>query len=461
MKNKEIKKRVYYALDVTLASPLNVSSGQDLFSDSDVMRNGDSELFVPGTSLAGAFRNALKLAGDRPGIMGYACEQEGRMSGMFLSDLYFEETGGETEVSIRDGVKLADDKNVENKFDMEIIETGAKGTIFLNFIVREEGKKRSQAGENTDAEYEAGQEESVFERAVSEIILRLQSGVIRIGSNKTRGFGRLRIEKIYRKEFSEDNLEDYISFKKNFRETGRYDEIQDFDSWKKSKLEEAGELPGETEYITIEVPLKLNGGISIRRYSAQPEAPDFEHITCNGEPVIPGSSWNGAIQSGIRKILKELGYENYRALMEDWFGSIKKGSVTGISRASAVVFSESIICGAQKVPVTRNSINRFDASTKDGALYSEIAWFGGETTLEISVRKDESRRYKEFLSILRFVIQDIQEGYMSVGGQVSIGRGIFEKNGEVTVKGAGDSQYSSEALLETLEQQERRRQVTK
>ena len=101
------------------------------------------------------------------------------------------------------------------------------------------------------------------------------------------------------------------------------------------------------------------------------------------------------------------------------------------------------------MPVTRNSINRFDGSTKDGALYSETAWFGGTTNLEIFVKKDESRRYREFLSILELVIQDIQEGYLPVGGQVSIGRGIFCKNGDTVY--TEKEEISSASLIDRLE----------
>ena len=452
MKNRKITKRVYYALDVVLKSPLNVSGGQDLFSDSDVIRNGSGECFVPGTSLAGAFRNALKLDKKQPGIMGYAHEQDGSMSGIFLSDLYFDREGEKPVLSLRDGVKLSDHKKVKNKFNMEIVETGARGTIFLNFIVREsegrqkEGEQEEEKKENRETREE---EEQRFEKAAAELILRLQSGTIRIGSKRTRGFGRLEIVKIYKREFSKDNLTDFISFKKNFRDRKRYDQKWDFESWKAAQQKKYKALPDDTEYIKIRVPLKLDGGISIRRYSAQPDSSDYEHITCGEKPVIPGSSWSGAIRSGIQRILKELRYENYLSLMEDWFGSIKDKSISGISRESAVVFSESVIEGAEAVPVTRNSINRFDGSTKDGALYSEIAWFGGITYLEIFVKKDESRRYREFLSILELVIQDIQEGYLPVGGQVSIGRGIFRKNGDAVY--TEKEKISTASLIDRLE----------
>ena len=61
-------------------------------------------------------------------------DNDGRMSKLYVSDLCFEK-GVE---SVRDGVQLNPGKTVENKFDFEVIETGAAGVLFLNYLVREE-----------------------------------------------------------------------------------------------------------------------------------------------------------------------------------------------------------------------------------------------------------------------------------------------------------------------------------
>ena len=41
------------------------------------------------------------------------------------------------------------------------------------------------------------------------------------------------------------------------------------------------------------------------------------------------------------------------------------------------------------------------------------------------VRKDAAGEYKAILGLLFLVIRDIQNGYVAVGGQVAVGRGIF------------------------------------
>ena len=97
MNNKNgIVKKLYYAFEVELNSPLNVSSGDSYSTDCDVIRNASGELFVPGTSIAGAIREALNLKENEDGIMGYTCKTQGKMSSIFISDMYF--TGEKTKV---------------------------------------------------------------------------------------------------------------------------------------------------------------------------------------------------------------------------------------------------------------------------------------------------------------------------------------------------------------------------
>lgn len=437
MGNQRIRTRKYYALRISLDSPLCVSGGQSENTDSDVLVNGKGEVFVPGTSLAGAMRNYLELDKKTRGIFGYSDGDDGRMSSVFVSDLYFDRTV----VSVRDGVALSAGKTVENKFDMQIIETGASGTVFLNYIVRE------------------GDSEDLFERDITDIFLALQNGTIRIGANKNRGFGRIRVETVFQRKFSCEadgfDVDEWLDFLRNEKNLSCYTTQEAFEQWACKQTAHTAE-----KYIRIRVPLRLTGGISIRKYSARPQMADFEHITCNGSPVIPGSSWNGAIRADVRDILLSLGMTESDAAkkLKIWFGSVGKGKAkkrpairengTGTSdenrgaepeeSQSRVVIGESVISGAVCLPMTRNRINRFDASTKDGALYSEIAYFGGRTDLEIMVRKDDAKKeedtaYHALLAVLDMVINDIRGGYVPVGGQVAVGRGIFAADDEKEV----------------------------
>ena len=58
---KSILNRKVLYVQVQLTSPLSVSSGENEWTDSDVLRDGNGELFVTGSSLAGAMRAYLGI----------------------------------------------------------------------------------------------------------------------------------------------------------------------------------------------------------------------------------------------------------------------------------------------------------------------------------------------------------------------------------------------------------------
>lgn len=438
--NRKILMRKYFAVLVQLASPLNVSSGADQYSDSDVLRNGRGEVFVPGTSLAGAFRNWLKESGISDDVMGFSSKESGKqMSSFYISDLYFHANEQcNVKVSLRDRIQLDSKKAVNNKFDTEIVEPGVEGTLFVNYVQRQ--------GDTAD-----------LDKIVCGILQEIESGAIRFGANKNRGYGRFRVLRIFEKKFTDADVDEWISFASNSHNLSSYGEGISYQEWEATK-----EKP-MSGYLKIQVPLQLKGGISIRRYSTRPGMPDFEHINCGKDemgqpiPVIPGTSWNGAIRAGALSILGELvGKKRAERVVRGWFGHVEKnktekGDELGAWQ-SAVVIAESRIKGGTWLAMMRNQINRFDASTKTGALYSEWSYFGGVTKLELMVRKEAG--YQALVGMLLLVIADLQKGYLCVGGQTAVGRGVFEKNGDIFFSEAVDEELCNRALYDFLFEQE-------
>lgn len=411
--NKKIIKKIQYAIELKLASPLCVSGGLDDNTDSDVQKNAYGEPFIPGTSMAGAMRGYLTEVdeiSDVNALFGYSEGEAGTMSRIQISDFYFE---GTPQLSVRDGVALADKLAVDgSKHDMEIIETGAvcRGYFLLN--IRQ------------------GDDEDEFANMINLCIKAMAEGDVRLGANKNRGFGQLSIEKAHCKTFETANIMEWLSLD---RET-----LFDDDS---SKLDYMTAEAMTDKYITIQVPLKLKGGISIRKYSVVPNQPDYEHITCNGNAVIPGSSWNGAIRSRVYTILRELGVDG-TTYINEWFGYVKNKT----ARQSMIVIEESVIEGSKSIAMTRNSVNRFDGSALTGALYTEKTNVGGAMNLVIKVRKnyydakaklnkDAQFTYEPIVGMLLVAAKDIQNGYLAVGGQTAVGRGIFESNGDIKLTG--------------------------
>lgn len=410
----KIIKKVYYAIEIELASPLSISNGIGLETDADLIRTSDGRVFIPGTSIAGALRNSIDPT-LRDKIAGFSDGKSGSMSKLFISDLCFD-NGIK---SVRDGVKLSAAKSVENKFDFEVLETGAESTMFISYLVRK------------------GDSEAQFQSTIICLLNGIADGQIRFGANKNRGYGRIAVKSVRSKAFDCNNLYEYISFE--VRDLSHYEKPETYAEWAIKNSEK------NDQYCKVTIPLRLTGGISIRKYSARLNEADFMQITLGSEnsekrPVIPGTSWNGAIRADALGILKELNVKDAETYINQWFGHVDKKDLEGKkARQSAIVIGESIINESVPLTMTRNKINRFDASTQDGALYTEISYFGGTTDLEIMVIKGIN--YKAILGLIMLVISDIVNGYVAIGGQTAVGRGLFEANGE--------AKFSEEHLTES------------
>jgi hypothetical protein len=76
--------------------------------------------------------------------------------------------------------------------------------------------------------------------------------------------------------------------------------------------------------------------------------------------------------------------------------------------------------------VVRVKIDRFTGGASNGALFTARPWFGGETTLKILCPKGKPK-YEELLNIS---IKALKRGMLTVGGETSIGRGVFKEAAE-------------------------------
>lgn len=391
-----IKSKIYYYVRMELLSPISIGNGDDLLTDHDCLRNSKGVPFIPGTSLAGVFSHYLSdemLALFTPKI-----GDEYKQSPYYISDanIVLDDKKRNVSTSIRDGVKLKPDKIAEDgaKFDFEIVESSTKFDFRIEVIVRDH--------DNIDK----------MKKVVDVILHGLNSGEILLGYKSKRGYGKVKIEDVKIKEFTKNSLEEMLLFDKY--QMDKYDQysIPDIDN--------------ENKYDYIEVHLRQVGGISIRKYSATAGEVDFEHVTSNGKPVIPGTSWNGLIRRQIAEYLDDDIISNCCVKINDWFGEAKKRDTTG--RASNIIIEESIIQDAKRIQITRNKISRFSAGVSNRALFSEVSYFNGDTVLGIKVKKsiEEDPDNSRIIGLISLVIKDIDNGFIALGGQTAIGRGLFK-----------------------------------
>ena len=396
-----VVKRIVYRVELLFVSPISVSSGYEGMTDSDVLRDYDGNPFISGSSIAGAFRAYVQSKNNGNDIFGFANDEDGKMSPVFISDLKF----NKSETDIRDSVALDDNKITKEgaKFDFEVLQGNSKGYFYIELTIREKDN------------------EDVLVSTLNEIFNGIHLKEIRLGNNKTRGYGIIDIEEIKMREFTKNNFLDY---KDCYSENAWNNEP-------KYKLD----YSTKGHWMCIEVPLRLKGGISIRKYAVRKGAPDFEHMTDHGSPVIPGTSIMGALRHRIKEIIKELDKDSSYGLYPNKMIDEMFGFVSGKdAHISGVIVDEMVIEGAKALEMTRTGISRFENSARNGALYKEKTYVDGTFTLRLSVCK-ENPNVEWIIGILLLAVKDLQNGFLAVGGQTSIGRGIFEANGPLTIDG--------------------------
>ena len=403
-----------------------IGSGEEESSDSDVLRDSDGNVYIPGTSLAGVSRHFLETVGINTDDIFGKIEVEKEAEKDYESKIKFFDAFATNEVStsVRDSVRLVDKISLDgSKFDYEIAEAGAEFIfkIELNTCSCEEKK------------------------ICSYIINGFRNGDIRIGSKTTRGFGVVDIEDIKYLQLDLTNAEEmetYINLDRGWN-------IVD----KPFSAEELEEARYEGVYETIERDFSLKSFLFIRDYGStkKVEGDDSKFVdaqtltNAKENPVIPGPSIAGVIRSHCRKILDKAGYgteKERQDFINDLFGyETEVGEDGKLKRENEKKIKSNVLlkeCELDKDNVvflnrTRTAIDRFSGSAlQTGALFTgNIACRNDEKqpekiTISIKIKKD-FKDMKLAKSLINTCLDDLGKGLIAFGGNTGIGAGIFEE----------------------------------
>ncbi|MBG9782992.1 RAMP superfamily CRISPR-associated protein [Shouchella lehensis] len=450
-----ITERTYFLLKGKLASPLLSGSGETEETENDIVVDQFQQPFVPGSSLAGAFRhyigNRFPDTKDIPKT-GKLDESVSDLEKLFggnerQSRLTIHAMMIEHEkLTIRNGVKLDENKTaIEGAlYDYQVIESGASWTIRLEWIVRAQDK---------EAETTKGRE------ILNALLIGINEGEVTIGAKTNRGFGKLQLDTVYHRTFDYRNKLEVLNWLK-------WDWSKEVDT-KNSLMKEypltgieLTQLKPIQEYC-LRVPLKLETTLMIRSYSSEKKnkedekESDYASLQSNGQPVIPGTTWTGAIRARLNTIIKTiLKNDRESILLNELFGSDSE------KRASRIRVEESTLEGSRSLLITRNAIDRFTGGTVEGALYTGEQAVGGTTELIIrwSEQKDSVLSKDEICGMLLWVIKDLQNGLLAVGGETSVGRGVFcaIESQSITLNGeniAGEQSFFKAAINKVKERE--------
>ena len=138
-----------------------------------------------------------------------------------------------------------------------------------------------------------------------------------------------------------------------------------------------------------------------------------------GRPVLPGTGWAGAFRHHMLAMLDEMGgTEQEKKAVNALFGYSGDGI---LKKRSVLTFDETEISGGQAYILTRNALDRFTAGTASKALYTSCVQQGGQGTLTIRLRKGALDASQQ--QLLGAALLDLDRGYLTVGGENSVGRG--------------------------------------
>lgn len=374
-------KKIYYKIKFSNISALSIGSGENVFSDKDVIRNVLGKPYIPGSSLAGVYRTMFNVDEQNRYFGSLKSGDIDRQNSKII--IYDANIMGNYKISIKHGVALDENKTSIDgcKMDIEVIEPGAQ---FITYIEIDD-----------------------IDEIGDTIIEEWASNNLTIGAKTSRGLGVCKLESVKRTIFVlPDEAEKWYKFNMYDNQEG---------AWEKYDL-----TPVNKQDKTIRLLLKLDGGVSIREYTTATKqggdsnksdaVPDYENLKYKRAggifPYIPGTSWAGAFRHHMLLVNKDL--------TEEIFGSTKK--------KSSIHFSDTEIIGFKEKIISRNAIDRFSGGTKKGALYTEKFIYGGEVHLNIKLHGE----YEGVENLLAYAITDLHYGLLSVGGLTSIGRGIFK-----------------------------------
>ena len=390
-----MKERIYYRVVFELKSALSIGGSDSDLTDNDIVLDSRGLPLIPATSVSGVMRSALSEGSARD-MFGFVEGGKQRDSAVRVYD--FTHVGGNEAVSVRDNVSLENKVAKDGaKFDRQIVERGAR---FRGFV------------EITDIE-------RCNPRDIEVLLGKIESGELLMGSKTTRGLGRVCVRECKCVRFMLPVEKDaWLMF-----------DMFDDESWR--NVQDVAIDSIAIDDLVIHLDLQQRGAISIREYFTTPNEADFGQLSMRvveegketveqgksvSTPIIPGSSWAGAFRDRYTQFSSE-------KQRDELFGYVReKNNETAKSR---IVFSESIVTDGTWKTVTRNSIDRFTGGTLDRALFTEKAYFGGKTQLEIRAMQAAWCDDVRLLAPVFAVIADLHNGFLGVGGLTAVGHGLF------------------------------------
>lgn len=366
-----------YQVEAVCQTPLRTGGSEN--REDELLRDRQGNAFLQGASLAGALRNWLEInAGPEAADALFGST---RQSGsLMVSDAKF---APDAQQQIRPRLRMDGQTGTAadgGKFDVAHMGAGSRLTFTLTWL----GSKET-AGQQADVE---------------RMLSALNSGEIRLGAQRSNGFGRLALT-VRKRVYDMTDGADREAWLEE-REDGVLFELPEW----KNQNSVVFTLRGYADSVLVK--------------ASASEHSDGGSYTGNlregGRSILPGTSVKGAVRVRVSAIAALLGLpEEY---VTDLFGRASSGDDNG--KAGAVRFEDVVLSEERRQKIARIRIDRLTGGVMRGGLFFEEP-LSAPVTLRILAPADQPGG----CTLLLYALRDLGLGLYNLGSGGAIGRGYI------------------------------------
>jgi len=344
-----------------------------------VLRDRDGRAFIQGSSLAGALKNWL-MAACAPELVKTLFGTQKTAGHLVVSAALFD---AEAEQYTRPRLRIDPVTAVGEdgaKFDVSHIGAGEKLSFTLTWL-----------GTQESAELELS--------AVEQALAALNSGLIRLGAQKSNGFGRLS-----------------LTVKKRTFDLTEHGDRRD---WLDDKTEGTPlVLPGLEQKQRVVFTVKGHSdNLLVKTAPEYYDTPDglrsyTPNLSEEEHALLPGSSIKGAVRGRCAYIAKLLNLDDN--FVDQCFGRANQDGDSGLP--GQIRFEDARLSGTKR-KLSRIRIDRFTGGVFRGGLFTEEP-VSSDVTLKITA-PDEPK----LCALLLYALRDLGLGLYNLGSGWAIGRG--------------------------------------
>lgn len=419
-------------------TPIHIGSGLAEKSEMDIIRDSNGEPYIPATSFLGVLRHAFSEPETNDekisfnSFWGYTKDQDGLQSAISCKDLALL-VKPNNQIVLRDGVCIDNATGIakkSGKFDFELLEKGAVFQLDIEVTVRKQD-----------------QETGRYVRTLYEL---LNQGKVSIGAKTNNGLGKVRLQ--------EDALKIFI-FDFSTKEHVFNWLKQDFTSQPSCSVATLGKpFIINQNQCRITASMHLKNSLIVRSYTHEPEMPDSSQLQSGTSWVLPGSSIKGAIRARAERIVNTLKSPNGQEIIRDLFGYVDEDNTHSKKKGRLKVAD--IYFPREDFPAelqSRIRIDRFTGGVMDGALFDSMPIYALPESKPIEFSFEIAEHKPADIGLLLLLLKDLWTGDLAIGGEKSIGRGVFQgeevkiKYGDQTITIGQDLSIMPEGAEKTLQ----------